>query len=96
MAFQLPNTSETQSADNRANAQWKNDAFINVYLPTGDGGKKKLGSIGLKIRKSAEAELINFLKADPSNVTKLLATAEVDFQMVDGSTSAGFALPTAE
>jgi hypothetical protein len=76
-----------------ASERWKSDAFINIFLPTADGGKKKLGSIGLKLSKPAEAKLIKYLQEDPSRVVALLQHAEVDFRMADGSDSEGFALP---
>lgn len=80
-------------AQANADESWKSDAFVNISLPTADGGTRKIGSIGLKLRKAAEKELIEYLQADPSRVADLFSQASFDFQLADGSTSSGFALP---
>ena len=95
--FAQPNSTAQQSAPSSGNDNWRNDAFINVYLPKADGtGSRKIGAIGLKLRKDAEKALIDYLNANEGNIDALMSTATFDFQMVDGSTSAGFALPPAE
>lgn len=87
------NTAESGSAKEEASSRWKSDAFINIWLPNEEGGRRKLGAIGLKLNSPKEADLIEYLREDPSRINALLADAEVDFQMADGSSSAGFALP---
>lgn len=75
------------------NDDWKSDFFVNFFLPNQDGGRRKVGAIGLKLSKAHEKELIEYLQADPSHVQKLLGAMEVTCASADGSSSAGFALP---
>ena len=90
--FNPSDNNQSQTGDQ----SWRNDAFVNISLPTADGGKRKIGSVGLKLRKAAEKELIEYLQADPSRVASLFSHASFDFQLVDGSTSSGFAFPDEE
>lgn len=46
---------------NNKREDWQSDAFINVYLPTASGGKKKVGTIGLKMNKTADRQLMEHL-----------------------------------
>lgn len=71
---------------------WKSQAFINFYLPSKEGGRRKLGSIGLKTSKPAEAGLIEWLQEDPSRVAVVAEKLEIDFQMADGDATKGFDL----
>ena len=91
MAFRT-NTAAAQTNDNNQES-WKAAGFVNLYLPSTDGGKrKKLGAIPLRTNKPAEATLLEWLKKDANNVEKLLAKLELDFQSVEASASIGFAL----
>lgn len=72
--------------------KWKAQAFINIFLPTADGGRRKLGAIALKANKPSEAELIEYLKEDPSRVNSLFANAEIDFQVAESKAGSGFVL----
>lgn len=91
MAFDL-NPNSTRSTGSNNDESWKSQAFINIYLPGRNGNRRKLGSIGLKVSKPAEKELIEFLQADPERITELMAHAEVDFQLVNDTESNGFDL----
>lgn len=93
MAFRT-NTAATSSNNNApANDSWKASGFVNFYLPSTDGGKrKKFGAIALRDSKPAEAALIKWLKEDPANVLKLLSKMEIDFQSVEAANAIGFAL----
>ena len=76
-----------------SNDSWKASGFVNFYLPSTDGGKrKKFGAIALRDSKPAEAALIQWLKEDPANIAKLLSKIEIDFQSVEASNAIGFAL----
>jgi hypothetical protein len=67
------------------NQKWKSDAFLNFYLPAKDGGRKKIGSIGLKKSRPIECQLIEFLSENPeARVGELLAKLEVDFRVTNG------------
>lgn len=91
--FQAP-AGVQPSEDNVTRGNFKKaSAYINIYLPNTDGGKRKLGSIRLYEDKAPEAELINWLKEDPSRIGQLMGNAIIDFQSADASTSSGFALP---
>ncbi len=72
---------------------WKATAFLNIYLPSKDGSKRKLGAIGLKASKDSEAVLIEWLKADPSRASKIASQVIMDFQMAQSSEANGFVLP---
>ena len=69
MAFRT-NTSAAAAMSNTLNQEnWKADGFVNLYLPSTDGGKrKKLGAIPLRANKPAEAALLEWLKKDANNV----------------------------
>ena len=88
------NTAAAASNNNApANDSWKAEGFVNLYLPSTDGGKrKKLGAIPLRNSKPSEAALLEWLKKDANNVNKLLAKLELDFQSVEAAASIGFAL----
>lgn len=93
MAFRT-NTATAASNNNApANDSWKASGFVNFYLPSTDGGKrKKFGTIPLRDSKPAEAALLEWLKKDPANAAKLLSKMEIDFQSVEASAAIGFAL----
>lgn len=93
MSFSFPQPN--QAAPNQANTNWRNDAFINISLPRADGTMGKVGSLGLKLSKASERQLIEYLREDPERIVELFKHAVFDFRMVDGSTSAGFVLPKA-
>lgn len=92
MAFRT-NTAVQTTTSAPANDSWKASGFVNFYLPSTDGGKrKKFGAIALRDSKPAEAALIQWLKADPANVLKLLSKLEIDFQSVEAANAIGFNL----
>jgi hypothetical protein len=72
--------------------KWKAKAFINIFLPTENGGRRKLGSLKLQGNSTSEAELIEYLREDPSRVTAVMAGAEIDFQMAEAKAGTGFKL----
>ena len=91
MAFRT-NTAAAQTNDANPDS-WKAAGFVNLYLPSTDGGKrKKLGAIPLRANKPSEAALLEWLKKDANNVEKLLSKLELDFQSVEASAAIGFAL----
>lgn len=75
---------DTQAAPAQ-NDSWKADAFLNFYIPTKDGGTKKLGAIPLKLSKANEKQLIEWLQADPeANAQKLINKISLNFQSAQG------------
>ena len=90
MAF---NTNAARSNnDATKNDSWKAQGFLNFYLPTENGGKRKLGAIALKASKESEAELVEWLNADPSRAQKILAKLMIDYQEAKRGEGTGFAL----
>ena len=92
MAFRTNTAAAAQTNDTNQES-WKADGFVNLYLPSTDGNKrKKLGAIPLRANKPSEAALLEWLKKDANNVAKLLSKLELDFQSVEASAAIGFAL----
>lgn len=82
-------------SQNQDNFQ-KADGFINIYLPTKGGKKRKLGSIALRKNTAANAKLVAWLEEDPTRITQLLASAEVSYNSAEGDESSEFELPGIE
>jgi len=91
MAFDFGNNNNVTPLNSNNNFR-KSQGFINLYLPTQEGGRRKLGSIGLKMDKPAEKQLLEFLMADPSRIGQLLRRLEADFQPAEGNPANGFDL----
>lgn len=79
MAFQNKNTATVAATQDTS---WKAQAFINLYIPTADGGRRKIGAIALKEARSFEAQLIARLQEDGA-VQALADVLQIDFQMAD-------------
>jgi len=78
MAF---NTSAAVAPAANSNSQWeKASGFINIYLPSKDGKRRKLGAIPLRNGKPAEKTLLEWLEADEGNVAKLASKLIVEYQ----------------
>lgn len=90
MAFNT-NTAAAPASSNNAN--WEKAAgFINLYLPTKDGKRRKLGSIPLKLSKANEKALFEWLEADEENVGKLASKMVVEYQSAQVSEAHSFDL----
>lgn len=89
MAFQ---SNTAAAAQTPSNDSWKAQGFLNFYLPSKTGGRKKLGAIPLKESKGNEKQLLAWLNEDPSRVAKILASLEIEFQSALPADTAGFAL----
>lgn len=74
------NQSNAQRNDNTQNDSWKAQGFLNLYLPSKDGKRKKLGAIPLKESKASEKALLAWLNEDPSRVANILAKLEIEYQ----------------
>lgn len=72
MAFTPANAVQNNAAGN--NEKWKNDYFINLSLPNGNGKAVKIGAIGLKLSDVRHKKLIEWLNADPALVQEKLHT----------------------
>ena len=80
MAFNRP--LQTRNNDQGSNESWKAQAFLNIYLPTREGGRRKLGSIPLRESKAYEKAIIERLKEDGA-LESLAQVIELDFQLAD-------------
>ena len=82
----------TAAANTTADTSWKADGFLNLYLPTKGGGRRKLGTIALKKSRTSEAELLAWLEEDPSRVAKVLDSLIIDFQTAEPKEGSSFDL----
>jgi hypothetical protein len=89
MAFQNPNTeNNVRNIDNNPakNEGWKSDAFLNLYIPTRQGGRRKIGSVGLKLNKPMDKQLLDYLAdAGDEGLESLKSRLVLDFQRADGN-----------
>ena len=68
--------------------------FINLYLPTKGGGRRKLGAVALKASNVNEKTLCDWLAADPeANAAKILAAMQIEFRTSEPDPQSAFALP---
>lgn len=89
MAF----NSNSNTESNSNNESWKAQGFLNLYLPSKDGKKRKLGAIPLKESKPSEKALLVWLNEDPSRVAKILASLQMEYQSAVPNEATGFDLP---
>lgn len=79
MAFASSSAAQSSST-NASNESWKAQGFLNFYLPSKNGQRRKLGAIPLKEAKISEKQLLAWLNEDPSRVTQILAKLELEYQ----------------
>lgn len=66
-------------ANNSTKETWRADRFLNISVPTKDGGQKQIGGLALKLSDANHKVLIEWLDKDPENnlrklVNKMLFT----------------------
>ena len=66
----------------QANDNWKAQAFLNIYLPRGEG-RIKVGALPLKASKKLEAAIIKRLSEDPDALQAMVNKLEYEFNLVD-------------
>lgn len=88
MAFQT-NTAPVAA---QSNDQWKAQGFLNLYLPSKDGKRTKLGAIPLKDSKPNEKAMMAWLNEDPSRVAQILAKLVVEYKSATPTEGSGFDL----
>jgi hypothetical protein len=91
MAFNQSNA-VTSAAAQPSNDNWKAQGFLNFYLPTQDGKRKKLGAIALKESRADEKRLLAWLNEDPARAEKILANMIVEYRSATPQEGSGFAL----
>lgn len=72
---------------------WKALGFLNLYFPTRDLGRKKIGALPLRANKATEKSVFDWLNADATRIDKLLPMLVVEFRLTDDGSSSPFALP---
>jgi hypothetical protein len=78
---------------NTNNDTWKAQGFLNLYLPSKDGGKRrKLGAIPLREAKPSEKLMLDWLTEDPTRVAAIMSKLVIEFQSAQASESTGFDL----
>lgn len=87
MAFQ----SNAQAAA-PANDNWKAQGFLNLSLPSKDGGKVKLGAIPLKTSNPREKALIDWLTEDPTRVSVILDKLVIEYRSAEPKAGSNFDL----
>ena len=80
MALNINTAPANNNVRNVGDESWKAQGFLNLYLPSRGGQRRKLGSIPLKESRSSEKELLAWLNEDPTRVGKLLGKLEMEFQ----------------
>lgn len=76
-----------------AGSQGQAAGFINISLPNGRGGKRKVGSIFLFDDKVDHRQLREWLEADPANVAKFVSQMIVEYNPNIPDEDKLFALP---
>ncbi len=94
MAFntnaQQSNVAPFNNRGGNDDGNWKADAFLNIYVPTKAGKRRRLIAVPLKQSRPRDAALIERLKANPDDVEALQAVLELEFHMAEGEEDAQF------
>ena len=81
MAFNKSNTAPAPAASIAVPSNWeKAKGFLNIYLPSKDGKRRKVGSIALRESKLLENQILSFLEADEANLPKLSSKLVIEYQ----------------
>lgn len=72
----------TQQESAQSNDSWKAQAFINVYVATGEGNRRKLIGIPLKESKAFERMLIERLKEE-GGIEAFAENVSFTFELTD-------------
>lgn len=87
MAF---NTKPAAPAE--TNDSWKAAGFLNLYLPTKDGGRRKLGAVPLRVSNVNEKALLEWITEDPTRVDIIKAKVVVEYNSAEPAEGTGFDL----
>lgn len=80
------NVSPFSSEGGGRDQNWKADAFVNILIPTRQGGRRKLGSLALKLSKPMEKQLLDYLADNgDEGLAALKDRLILDFQRSDGN-----------
>lgn len=92
MAFEIKDVPAQNNNNSAAADSWKAQGFLNLYLPSKNGGRRKLGAIPLKESRTTERDLLKWLNEDPSRVSKILAKLVIEYQSAEVDEGAAFDL----
>ncbi len=86
------NVRATQSQDDA----WKAQGFLNLYLPSADGGRVKLGAIALKDSNAREKKLMDGMKVSEAEMTRIVAAIQskliIEFRTSEPKEGSNFAI----
>lgn len=86
------NTNSQRNTAAASETNWKAQGFLNLYLPSKDGKRRKLAGIPLKDNKPNEQSMREWLEKDPGNVAILLSKLIIEYQPAAQSEGSAFAL----
>lgn len=92
MAFNTNPAAAAANTSGATNDNWKAQGFINLYLPSKDGKRRKLGAIPLRDSKNNEKSLREWLEADPANMAKVMAKLIMEYQSATPQDTSSFDL----
>ena len=80
MGFDTGNSNTGTASGNKRDDSWKATGFLNIFLPSKEGGRVKLGAIPLKTSRPREHELAQWLAgADlPKDMTEAQREHELE------------------
>lgn len=84
--------SYTTTATPATNTFVKAAGFLNFYLPSKDGKRRKVGAIGLKDSKPQEKSLREWLEADAGNMTTFMEKVIIEYQSAEPTEGHSFDL----
>lgn len=89
MAYNQGNAARNNNTQRRTTQQgddsWKAQGFLNVYVPTKGGGRKKLVGIPLREKNALEARILELAGSDDdkgTNLKKIIQALEFEFNPV--------------
>lgn len=91
MAFQ---TNDNAASSSNVSTFEKAKGFINIYLPSKDGGQRKLGAIPLRASKVFEKQLLDLIEkeGEVDVMSRLLDKIILNYQSAEVDPAAGFDL----
>lgn len=92
MAFNTAAVRTVSSSPRGTDESWKAQGFINLYLPTKNGTRRKLGAIPLKANKPSDKALLEWLNEDPSRVDQIMSKLVMEYQSAEGTDETAFDL----
>ena len=77
----------SNTTGNSNSAEWRADGFINLYLPSEDGSRVKIGAIPLRASDEAQLQLLEYLRSDATAIEEVLGLLVADFREAKASGS---------